>query len=208
VGEGLIIDVVLAGIVFVFALIASRLLPSKDKIANNETDRYKSSKLIIFIAGGAALFVGILLVLLYVVDEEYQKLLNIPKMILLMAIGIGLIGDNIRKSRIIAAQEGAGVSAGPTVVSQTELEVVSPAVVTQPIPQTVTQSQPQWEQSQPQWEQSQPQWVETPTVVQPPKPVNIVIIKCPKCQGAMEINKNMIGQKVKCPHCGVEGRLG
>lgn len=193
-GEVLIIDVVLVLIISVFALIAARLLPSMEKIESNETDRYKSSKNIIFIAGGAALFVGILLVLLYAVDEQYQKVLNIPKMIFLMAIGIGLIKENIRKSKMVATRESAGVAPEPTTVSQTELEVVTPAVVTQPIPQ--------------QGVQTKPKLVATKPVVQATSPVKVVIIKCPKCQGAMEINKNMIGQKVKCPHCGVEGRIG
>jgi predicted RNA-binding Zn-ribbon protein involved in translation (DUF1610 family) len=36
----------------------------------------------------------------------------------------------------------------------------------------------------------------------------VVVIKCPKCKGAMQINTAMLGQKMKCPHCGVEGRIG
>ncbi len=193
-GEVLIIDVVLVLIISVFALIAARLLPSKEKIESNETDRYKSSKHIIYIAGGAALFVGILLVLLYAIDEQYQKVLNIPKMIFLMVIGIGLIGENIRKSRMLAKLEGAGVAPEPVTISQAELEVITPAVVTQPIPRRGVRTQPKLAATKP--------------ALQATSPVKVVIIKCPKCQGAMEINKNMVGQKVKCPHCGVEGRIG
>jgi hypothetical protein len=46
-----------------------------------------------------------------------------------------------------------------------------------------------------------------PTIAPPPMP-RIVIIKCPKCKGNMQINTAMLGQKMKCPHCGVEGRIG
>ena len=55
---------------------------------------------------------------------------------------------------------------------------------------------------------AQTQMVAAQPQPQPAPQPKIIVIKCPKCQGAMQINTAMLGQKMKCPHCGIEGRIG
>jgi O-antigen/teichoic acid export membrane protein len=95
-GESLI-DIVLAIIIGAICLIAARLIPSKEKIQRNETAKYKSSKVFIYIAGVSSLSLGILFILLYIIEKDYQRLVNILKMIVFLVIGIALISENVRK---------------------------------------------------------------------------------------------------------------
>lgn len=215
-----LIDIILAVIVGIIALVATMMLPSKEKIEKNETARYKSSKKFIYAAGVGALIVGILLLLLYAMDDQYQKITNILKMGFLVVIGIALISANIKKSKVLAAHESAvtPVSAETMAVevavqaqpqAQTQATVTTtPTVSTQPQVQTqatvVAAPQPQVQatvQPQPQVVAAQPQ----PQAAAKPR---IIVIKCPKCKGNMQINTANLGQKMKCPHCGVEGRIG
>ncbi|UCE73144.1 MAG: hypothetical protein JSV56_08885 [Methanomassiliicoccales archaeon] len=223
------IDIVLAIIVGAISLVAALFLPSKTQIENNETARYKSGKKLIYVAGGLAIFAGVLLILLYSVDDEYQKMVNLLKMAFFLVIGITLISVNIKKSRYMASMESAGVpieaetmvtevaAEGPTPAQPTVQQVqAQPQVAAQKPAVTTTQAvqaRPEQVVVQPtvvatQTVQTQPQVVAAqPSPTTQPKP-KIVVIKCPKCQGNMQINMAMLGQKMKCPHCGVEGRIG
>jgi hypothetical protein len=213
-----LIDIILAVIAGGIALVATFLLPSKEKIEKNETARYKSTKKFIYAAGFGALIVGIILLLLYAVDDQYQKITNILKMGFLVVIGIALISANIRKSKVLAAHESAVT---PVSAETMPVEVAVQAqsqVQTQPSVTTVqtVQTQPQVQTQatvavtpQPQVQatvQPQPQVV-APQPQAAPKP-RIIVIKCPKCKGNMQINTANLGQKMRCPHCGVEGRIG
>lgn len=240
------IDIILGIIIGVVSLIAALLIPSKANIERNETARYKSGKYFIYAAGCSALFVGVVLTVLYTLYEGDQELLeilvNFSKIGFFVAIGIVLIRENIRKSKLIAAQEGAmtpisaetmGVEAAaqgvgvpqPIIQPQAQQIGIKATTTVQPQPQIPAQQigvkATQMAQPQPQVQAQQIGVKPTPVVqaqpqvvapqprpgAQPPKP-RIVVIKCPKCQGNMQINTAMLGQKMKCPHCGVEGRIG
>lgn len=228
-GESLI-DIVLAIIIGAICLIAARLIPSKEKIQRNETAKYKSSKIFIYIAGVSSLSLGILFILLYIIEKDYQRLVNILKMVVFLVIGIALISENVRKSKMLVAQESAitsipteSIPTGYTVQAmpgsqpvtqpwvQPQQAVVKPISTAQVPPQAQA---PQIGVKAMPKPQVKPQ-VRTQAVAQPPPPTiapppmpRIVIIKCPKCKGNMQINTAMLGQKMKCPHCGVEGRIG
>jgi predicted RNA-binding Zn-ribbon protein involved in translation (DUF1610 family) len=223
-GESLI-DIVLAIIIGAICLIAARLIPSKEKIQRNETAKYKSSKNFIYIAGVSSLSLGILFILLYIIEKDYQRLVNILKMVVFLVMGIALISENFKKSKMLVAQESAitpvtaeimptgvtaqGIPGTQPFAQQAQLQQVA----VKPIPAAPAQPQVQAQQVglkamptpqvQPQPVAQQPR----PTIAPAPKS-KIVVIKCPKCQGSMQINTAMLGQKMKCPHCGVEGRIG
>lgn len=52
---------------------------------------------------------------------------------------------------------------------------------------------------------AQPQHVAQPQTAQKPR---IIVINCPRCKGKMQLDTRMMGQKMKCPHCGIEGKIG
>ena len=211
----MIIDIILVIIMGVISLIAALLLPSKAKIEKNETAVYKTSKPLIYAAGGGAIAIGVLLLLLFAVDKEYQQLANIGKLAFLMVIGIALISVNLKKSKFLAKYESAEVTTIPGTITGTEVEIVAPEVLTKHVVQPLEAAQPQVQtpqtvvaatptvKAQPQVVAQQPQ--PAPTVKPKSK---IVVIKCPKCKGDMQIDTSMVGQKMKCPHCGVEGKIG
>jgi len=229
-----LIDIILAIIIGAICLFAATLFPSKEKIEKNDTAKYKSAKNFIFAAGFAAIIVGVVLILLFMVSEDYQKLINIVKMAILVAIGIVLISANIKKSKMIAAQESAqtvlqttGVEVtaqiypGPQPMTQQQIGVKAPAaaqpqvqaqkigIKATPVPQSQVQAQQIGIKAQPAV-QPQRQVIAPQPQPAPPQPAQpkIIVIKCPKCKGSMQINTAMLGQKMKCPHCGVEGRIG
>lgn len=205
------------------ALAATFLLPSKTQIQNNQTQKYKSFKAFIYIAGIAAMGFGILLLLLYLINEDYQNLPNILKFAVLVVIGLGLISSNMQKSKFMAQCEAAGypqaMAAPGTVVAASVVPQTQPQAYTQQIgvkaPQTVTASvvaptqvTPQQAPAQQIGIKAQPQAqqvAQQPQVAAQPK---VIVIKCPRCKGDMQIDTRMLGQKMKCPHCGVEGRIG
>ena len=204
----MVIDVILVIIIGVISFIAAYLLPSKAMIENNDTAKYKSSKPFIYAVGCAALIIGILLIMLFAMDEEYQQLINIPKMGILLLIGITLISANIKKSKLIAKHESTVVTIAPGATDEVTAEVVTAEAVAQPAVQPQAEVQVQVQatpavQAQTQAEASKPK------AAQAAKPKSkIVVIKCPKCKGDMQIDTGMMGQKMKCPHCGVEGKIG
>jgi hypothetical protein len=193
----------------------------------NQAGQYKSAKIFIFAAGGASIFVGILAIYFYSTVKEDQTIINLLKMVFFMILGVALIGINIKKSKFVAECES-----GVAVVAQAPGLEVPAQVVTQTQPQATQYLQPQTQvvaqqvpvqtqpvspiQSQvvPQPAPVAPTQVAQPQIVQPAQPKvpakkpKIVQINCPKCKGAMQINTAMLGQKIKCPHCGVEGRIG
>jgi hypothetical protein len=213
----LIIDIVLVIIIAIIALVASRFIPNKEAIEKNEAGPYKSKVNIIYFAGLGSIIVGVLLLVFYTIDKDYQLLINLGKIVFLVIIGIALISRNFMTSKAVAAFEStvAAVSApvagyaAPNVVTAATVATATPTVQPQVMPTQVTT--PQVVQPQP---RPQPQTVVQPTVQPQPKAPakkpqpRIVVIKCPKCKGAMQINTAMLGQKMKCPHCGVEGRIG
>lgn len=209
----MIIDIVLVIIIAIIALVASRFIPTEEAIKNNQAGSYKSKIKMIYLAGAGSIIVGILLLVFYAIEEEYQLLINLGKIVFLMIIGIALINKNFKKSKTIAAFEGAALAASAPIVSAVETEVITPTTVATATPA----AQPQTWAAQvttAQVVQARPQTAVQPQAVAPtgkPQPITqpkIVVIKCPKCQGAMQINTAMLGQKMKCPHCGVEGRIG
>ncbi len=210
----MIIDIVLVIIIAIIALVASRFIPTDEAIKNNEAGPYKSKIKMIYGAGAGSLIVGVLLLVFYAIEEEYQLLFNLGKIVFLMIIGIALINKNFKKSKAMAAFEGTVTAASAPIASTVEAEVVTPTTVATATPAV----QPQARAAQvttAQVVQAQPQTVVQPRAAAPavkPQPKitqpRIVVIKCPKCQGAMQINTAMLGQKMKCPHCGVEGRIG
>ncbi|MEE9150336.1 MAG: hypothetical protein V3U20_00695 [Thermoplasmata archaeon] len=239
------IDIILAIIIGVISLIAALLIPSKAKIERNETARYKSSKLFIYAAGAGALFIGILVVILFVMNEEDLDLANILKIGVFLALGITLIIENIRKAKFLAQFESgtvpiaavpmgvevaAQIVSGTQPIAQQEVQVQQIGVKAMPPVQTQPQAPTQQigvkamppVQARPQVPAQQIGVKATPTVqpqpqvvAQQPQPAappipkgRIVVIKCPKCKGSMQINTAMLGQKMKCPHCGVEGKIG
>lgn len=230
------IVIILGIIVGVISLIAALLIPSKAKIERSETAKYKSSKYFIYGAGASALFIGILVITLFAMNQEEMDLPNILRIVFFLAVGIGLIVENIRKSKFLAQYE---IGAVPVAAVPMGVEVAAQVVPAMPpIPQQQigvkamppVQAQPQAQtqqvgikatptvQARPQAQQvgvkSTPSVQPQPQVVAPqpqpaaPPPGRIIVIKCPKCQGSMQINTAMLGQKMKCPHCGVEGRIG
>jgi len=218
----LIIDIVLVIIIAIIALVASRFIPTDEAIKNNEAGPYKSKIKMIYVAGVGSIIVGVLLLVFYAIEEEYQLLINLGKIMFLMIIGIALINKNFKKSKTMAAFEGTVPAVSAPIAGTVEAEVVTPTTVATATPAVQPQARAaqvttaQVVQAQPQTTvQPQPQTVVQPRAVAPavqPQPKitqpRIVVIKCPKCQGAMQINTAMLGQKMKCPHCGVEGRIG
>jgi predicted RNA-binding Zn-ribbon protein involved in translation (DUF1610 family) len=210
----LIIDIVLVIIIAIIALVASRFIPTDEAIKNNEAGPYKSKIKMIYVAGVGSIIVGVLLLVFYAIEEEYQLLINLGKIMFLMIIGIALINKNFKKSKTMAAFEGTVPAVSAPIAGTVEAEVVTPTTVATATPAV----QPQARAAQvttAQVVQAQPQTTVQPRAVAPavqPQPKitqpRIVVIKCPKCQGAMQINTAMLGQKMKCPHCGVEGRIG
>ena len=214
----MIIDIVLVIIITIIALVASRFIPTDEAIKNNEAGPYKSKVKMIYIAGAGSIIVGVLLLVFYAIEEEYQLLINLGKIVFLVIIGIALINKNFKKSKAVAAFEGAVPVASAPIASTVEVDVVTPTTAAAVTPVVQTQTTPA-QATTPQVVQAPPQTVVQPTVkpqvattavkLQPTKPQpRIIVIKCPKCQGAMQINTAMLGQKMKCPHCGVEGRIG
>ncbi|UCG69013.1 MAG: hypothetical protein JSV09_14700 [Thermoplasmata archaeon] len=214
----MIIDIVLVIIIAIIALVASRFIPTDEAINNNEAGSYKSKVKMIYIAGAGSIIVGVLLLVFYAIEEDYQLLINLGKIVFLVIIGIALINKNFKKSKTVAAFEGAAPVASAPMTSTVEAEVVTPTTTASVTPTVQTQTAPA-QITTPQVVQAPPKPAVQPTVQpqvvtpavkpQPTKPQpRIIVIKCPKCQGAMQINTAMLGQKMKCPHCGVEGRIG
>lgn len=96
-----------------------------------------------------------------------------------------------------------GVKTQPPVYAQSQ------PVQTVPVQQIGIKGQPQPAQAQ--RVAVQPQQVARPqqAVTQPAsqKP-RVIVINCPRCKGKMQIDTRMMGQKMKCPHCGIEGKIG
>ncbi|UCE36361.1 MAG: hypothetical protein JSW00_12625 [Thermoplasmata archaeon] len=221
----MIIDIVLVIFIAIIALVAARFIPTDEDIKNNEAGLYKSKIKIIYIAGASSIIVGILLLVFYAIYEDYQLLINLGKVVFLMIIGIALININFKKAKAVAAFEGTAPAASAPIEGTAEAGVVTATNVATAAPtaqpQTVTAqvTTAQVAQAQP-VVQAQPQTaiqrqvparaVKTPVVKTQPKQIQpkIININCPKCKGAMQINTAMLGQKIKCPHCGVEGRIG
>lgn len=221
----MIIDIVLVFIIVAIALVASHFIPNKEAIKNNETGPYKSKVWLIYMAGAGSITVGVLLLVFYAIEKDYQLLINLGKIVVLMVIGIGLINKNFKISKTVSAFDGTvPIASAPAmdtveagVVTPTTVAAVIPAVQAGPAqPQTVVQPQVTAQQIGIKGGQQigikgvqtapvQTQVIAQPQPAQQPK---IIVIKCPKCQGAMQINTAMLGQKMKCPHCGVEGRIG
>jgi ribosomal protein S27E len=193
----------------------------------NQAGQYKSAKILIFAAGGASIFVGILAIVLYSTNKEDQTIMNILKMIFFVILGVALIGINIKKAKFVAeCESGAavvaqapGVEVPAQVVAPTQpqaMQYVQPQtqVVAQQVPVQTQPVAPVQTQVVPQQVPVAPTQVAKPQAMQPAQPKapakksKIVQINCPKCKGAMQINTAMLGQKIKCPHCGVEGRIG
>ena len=140
-------------------------------------------------------------------------------MIFFVILGVALIGINIKKSKFLAeCESGAvvvaqapGMEVPAQVVAQTQPQ---PTQYVQPQTQVAVQQVPVQTQVVPQQTTVVPTQVVQPQAVQPAqtktpaKKPKIVQINCPKCKGLMQINTAMLGQKIKCPHCGVEGRIG
>jgi cell division protein FtsW (lipid II flippase)/ribosomal protein S27E len=212
-GERLI-DVILAVIIGIIALVAIMLIPSNEVIKNNQASKYKSSKVFIFAAGGLALFMGVFIIITYASSKEEQTIFNILWMAAFMVLGIALIGVNIKKAKFLTQCESGAVA---EVAEVAAVEVAGQVVAA---PQTQVQ-QPMVAQTQviaqqvavqptvvPQQVVAQPQAAAVPVQPKAPAKSRIVVIKCPKCKGDMQINTAMLGQKIKCPHCGVEGKIG
>lgn len=210
----MIIDIVLVIIIAIIALVVSRFIPTDEAIRNNEAGSYKSKIKIIYIAGIGSIIVGVLLLVFYAIEEDYQLLINLGKIVFLVIIGIALINKNFKTAKAVAAFEGTAPAASapipstavPGVIATTTVATATPIAQPQTRPTQVTTAQVV---------RAQPQITVKPQVAAPavkPQPIKtqpkIVVIKCPKCQGAMQINTAMLGQKMKCPHCGVEGRIG
>jgi predicted RNA-binding Zn-ribbon protein involved in translation (DUF1610 family) len=228
----LIIDIVLVAAIGALAFATAFFFPSKAQIANNDTKRYKSMKPLIFVAGFAAMGIGALLVIFYLSDEEYQNIFNMINIPVYFALGATILVKNISQSKKIAAME-SGMAPGVAAVQGVQ-PMVQPQVAGQQIgikqttaavvqPQQVTAQQvgvqtvqptvvpPQVATQQIGIKGTQPAPVQTQMVPAQPQPApqpRIVVIKCPKCQGNMQINTAMLGQKMKCPHCGIEGKIG
>jgi predicted RNA-binding Zn-ribbon protein involved in translation (DUF1610 family) len=235
-----VIDIILGVVFGGFALAATFMLPSKDKIQNNQAPKYKSYKNIIYAAGFGAIIGGVIFLLLYVMDETYQNILNMLKMAFLMVIGIVLITSNNKRSKFMAECEAAGymqpgivapqsmqgmpqtpvqqqyvqpgvpqtVQQVPVqqigVKSQQAVQAQTAAVQTVPAQQIGIKGQPQ-AAVQPTQVAAQPQQAAQPAAAQQPK---ILVINCPRCKGKMQIDTRLLGQKMKCPHCGIEGKIG
>jgi predicted RNA-binding Zn-ribbon protein involved in translation (DUF1610 family) len=218
-----LIDVILAAVIGGLAFAATFLLPSKTQIQNNQTQKYKSFKGFIYIAGIAALGFGVLLLLLYLINEDFQKIINIVKFAALVVVGLSLIFSNIQKSKFMAQCEAGGIPqtmvtpgtvVAASVVPQTQVQapvqqigVKAPQTATAQV--VTTQAIPQQAPAQQIGIKAQPQaqQVTQPQPVAPAQP-KVIVIKCPRCKGDMQIDTRMLGQKMKCPHCGVEGRIG
>jgi hypothetical protein len=203
----LIIDIILVIIIAVIALVASRFIPTDEAIKSNQAGPYKSKVKMIYIAGASSITGGVLLLIFYAIEEDYQLIINLGKIVFLMIIGIALINKNFKKSKAVAAFESAVPVTTAPIEATVEADVVTPTTVAPVTPvvqkQTTQATTPQVVQAQPQTA-VQPQVAAAPAAPQP----KIIVIKCPKCKGAMQINTAMLGQKMKCPHCGVEGRIG
>jgi hypothetical protein len=223
----LIIDIVLVIIIAIIALVASRFIPNEEAIKSNKTETYKSNVKLIYGAGVGSIIVGVLLLVFYAIEKDYQLLINLGKIVVLMVIGIGLINKNFKISKTVSAFEGTVPIASAPAMGTVEAGVVTPTNVVGVTPAVQTQAQVTTVQSV----QAQPQTVVQPQVAaqqigikgggavpaqtqmvaaqpQPAPQPKIIVIKCPKCQGAMQINTALLGQKMKCPHCGIEGRIG
>jgi predicted RNA-binding Zn-ribbon protein involved in translation (DUF1610 family) len=108
--------------------------------------------------------------------------------------------------------QGQYVAAQQVGVKQMPQQVVAQQIGVKPMPQqqTVSPTQVAPQYVQPQQQTAQKVAVQQPVAAQPQaaqKP-RIIVINCPKCKGKMQIDTRMLGQKMKCPHCGVEGKIG
>ena len=221
------LDIILAAIVGAIALVATFMLPSKTQIQNNQAQKYKSKKGFINIAGIAAIIGGVLILLLYIIDEQYQEIMNVVKMAFLVIIGITLISSNSKKSKFFTQCENAGFPqaapsgeimvatvAPPGQVPAQQIGVqatqtVTPQVVTaQQVPVQQVPIQQAQVRGQPTAQAAQPRQVVRQPQAQAPQQPKILRIKCPRCKGDMQIDTRMLGQKMKCPHCGIEGKIG
>ena len=216
----MIIDIVLVMIIAVIALIASRFIPNEEAIKSNKTETYKSNVKLIYGAGVGSIIVGVLLLVFYAIEKDYQLLINLGKIVVLMVIGIGLINKNFKISKAVSAFEGTAPITMAPAIGTVEAGVVAPVQTVQPqvaaqqigikgVQTTPVQPQVAAQQIGIKGVQTAP--AQTQMVAAQPQPApqpKIIVIKCPKCQGAMQINTAMLGQKMKCPHCGVEGRIG
>jgi predicted RNA-binding Zn-ribbon protein involved in translation (DUF1610 family) len=210
-------------------MVASALIPSEEKIRNNQAPKYKSQKNLINILGILTLVGGVIILMLYISDSNYQQIIDLFYVAVLMGIGAAVIAQNRKKANLLKSCESAGFPQAalpgavvtPQVIPQTQVVaqptpqqvaaqqvgVKSQVVTAQQVPvQQVTQQQVAAQQvgikAQPQVP-AQP--VAQPQAAQKPK---IIVIKCPRCKGDMQIDTRMLGQKMKCPHCGIEGRIG
>jgi hypothetical protein len=227
-----LIDIILTAVFGIISLVASILIPSEEMIRNNQAPKYKSQKNLISILGVITLIGGVLILLLYIMDSNYQKIIDLVYMVLLMGIGVAVIVRNRKKANLLKSLEAVGVpqvavpgemvtpqvAAQPQTVQQVapqqyaaqQVGVKSQVVTAQKVPiqqatrqapvqQVGIKAQPQAPAQQVAVQAAQPQPAQKP---------KIIVIKCPRCQGNMQIDTRMLGQKMKCPHCGVEGRIG
>jgi hypothetical protein len=227
------IDWILSLIFGVLALVGAFMVPSKTKIQNNQAEGYKSKQMFIYIAGISALAGGVIILVLYIMDDALGEIVNLVKMAFLMLIGITLVATNNQRSKFLAQCEAAGYpgSVQPGVMAPQVVPGVQPQAQQQYVaaqqvgikqaPQQVAAQQigvkqmppqqtvaPQY--VQPQQQTAQKVAVQQPVAAQPQaaqKP-KIIVINCPRCKGRMQIDTRMLGQKMKCPHCGVEGKIG
>ncbi len=232
------IDWILSLLFGAIALVGAFMVPSEAKIKNNQAGGYKSKQMFIYIAGISALAGGVIILILYIMDDALGEIINLMQMAFLMLIGIALVARNNQRSKFLAQCEAAGLTGtvSPGAVAPQVVPGIQPGAQQQyvaaqqigvkqmpqqvpaqqigvkqmPQQQTVTPRQvvPQYVQPQQQTAQkvavqqavqAQPQAAQTP---------RIIVINCPRCKGRMQIDTRMLGQKMKCPHCGVEGKIG
>jgi hypothetical protein len=222
-----LIDIIILFVFVGIAFVAGLLIPTDEKIKSNLAPKYKSQKSIISILGIITLIGGLLILMLYIMSSDYQQAIDLFYMVVLLGIGTLVIMRNRKMAGILKSHEAAGVT-GVTVPG----EVVTPQVMAQPQPvqqvapqqysaqqvgvksQVVTAQKVPVQQTARQVPaqqvgiKAQPQTPAQPVATQPAQKSKIIMIKCPRCQGNMQIDTRMLGQKMKCPHCGVEGRIG
>jgi DNA-directed RNA polymerase subunit RPC12/RpoP len=183
-----IFELILSIIPFVFGLIAIGLVPSKEKILNNEVNKYKVETLMsVYVI---ALFIGII-GLYYLIsifgDGSLSQYLRVVNGIFLTVIALGIMSINYRNFSIYSEQkESLDIEAGysPERTAAPELAEVHEV-------EALDEDHSIYDASHKQKKQ-----------VKKPEPEQL---GCPKCGETITIMVTQRPLKIQCPHCGVEG---
>jgi predicted RNA-binding Zn-ribbon protein involved in translation (DUF1610 family) len=186
-----LIELLYAIVPFIFGLIAISLIPSKEKIMNNELKSYKLEKqIVVYMIGFFILVLGtyFFVASLFSMGFRDQRLIYFINGLFLGVVGIGILAVNHKNFSLLT--EKAPILDGRVEVAEvTEVEEVvevEPAEHLKAI-------------------EKKKIGTKSTTSVETAKEPQLV--ECPKCGHIIKIKTDKRPIKISCPSCGVTGMI-